>query len=509
MTSSPETLRATHEESREQAEIFFVDSTLRDGEQQDKKYAFMPITDRIEVFDNIVNAGIRRVEIGHLGNKHDIAFTKALIEHIHDRSALGDVRYDEIELQVLFGSIKELIEEGVKALDGFDKERVIVHVYDRLSPHLRNLATESYGIKQSADRVVEAAKTAYGHGFRKFSVSGEGSVCEDVSHQDAQDYYSRIGKGIQSFSDNVEQEVSINFNFANTFGQYTNHWGYRGLKSFNDRIKAAVPNATTSIHMHKDANGLAETYSQMAIHAGFDGIEGTMNGMGERAGNVALVDILTNYVMQAATDVRSIKISDEDENDMYTDVFHDRRLQQSIIDNLENWFKSCKRIDEIYLTETYGRKAKRIAKKIVNRISNLLIHKEVFYRDLQKLESSFGQTSLGRASAYAAGSGPHAHANREALKDPVNKPLWKSYGTFALYHALLGRPEAREVLSVNEERIRNITLATHAAGGSTKDVLNNNLIPASDEKKQASQEEAHHIHQLIRQRLAGAALTQG
>lgn len=47
----------------------------RDGEQQEKRYENMPITDRIEVFDQFVNAGMRQAEIGHLGNPHDIAFT--------------------------------------------------------------------------------------------------------------------------------------------------------------------------------------------------------------------------------------------------------------------------------------------------------------------------------------------------------------------------------------------------------------------------------------------------
>src|SRR5438105_1172141 len=134
-------------------EIAFTEVTLRDGEQQDKRYPIMPVEERLRVLDSIVDAGMMRIEIGHLGNEHDIDFARAAVAHIQERGKVDD-RYNRVDVQVLFGSQPDLIAPGLQALEGFSKDRVIVHVYDRVSPNLRHLATDPYTSEQSADRVA-------------------------------------------------------------------------------------------------------------------------------------------------------------------------------------------------------------------------------------------------------------------------------------------------------------------------------------------------------------------
>lgn len=416
--------------------IGFTEVTLRDGEQQEKVHAIMPVEDRIDVFDQIVSTGLDRIEIGHLGNEHDISFARALVRHIDEKSAAGDERYDAVTLQVLFGSQPELIDAGTEALDGFDPDRVVVHIYDRSSPNLRGLASEPYSNYQSAGRVLAAAGIALDKGFRNFSVSGEGTVDPDLTVEEAiEEFYLPVIRELEA-----RGASSININLPNTFGSSLGgEWGKFGLEVFNDRLKSEHPGITTSIHVHNDYNSAAE-YAVAALESGFDYVEGTLIGMGERAGNVALSDVIARLLENARL-IAEIRAMGEAASHiakmaLQNTIWISRVLDGRIVDSLGSWYQAAENIGNTYGT--------------LNR---------------------FHQTSLGNQEAYGAGSGPHAHANQEMLRDPVSKPLWRNYGRVALVHAILGRPEARQILVVDPERIRQITLATHAAGGSTERVL--------------------------------------
>lgn len=426
--------------------IGFTEVTLRDGEQQNKVQPFMWVEDRLDVFDEIVATGIDRVEIGHLGNEHDVNFAGALVKHITEKSQAGDERYDNVSLQVLFGSQVELLDEGISALDGFDPDRVVVHVYDRSSPNLRGLAAEPYSTRESAERVIDAARVAIERGYTNFSISGEGTVDPDLSIDEAvNDFYIPIIDSLQA-----EGAASINVNLPNTFGSSLGgEWDETGLGIFNDAIKDHAPEVTTSIHVHNDYSSASE-YALAAVRAGFDRIEGTITGMGERAGNVSLADVMVLMLEsgRAIVEARERQRQRVGRVALRHSVWDERHLARSIVDNLENWYRAGHRIGTIYGT--------------MNR---------------------FHKTALGNEEAYGAGSGPHAHANQEFLRDPVNKPLWRNYGRAAIVHAMMGRPEAWQIVEVDPERIRQITLATHAAGGSTERILAEEIEECDDEAR--------------------------
>lgn len=435
--------------------IGFTEVTLRDGEQQDKRHDVMPVKDRIAVFDRLIDTGIDRIEIGHLGNPYDIEFAESLVSHINQKEMAGDNRYSQVKLQVLFGSQAELIDSGIDALGDFDPDRVIVHVYDRASPHLRNLAARPYTNRESATRVIDAAAVVADRGYKHFSISGEGTVDPDLRVDEAvDDFYLPIIEALEE-----RGASSINVNLPNTFGSSLGgEWGEEGLRVFNARIKRHNGAITTSIHAHNDYNSAAE-YVVTALKAGFDYVEGTLIGMGERAGNVKLSDVMVLLIEEART-VAEIRAKGEAvsriaQTAVRSSVWIDRVFSEQITANLGNWYVSSEAIGDIYDT--------------ANR---------------------FHQTSLGNQEAYGAGSGPHAHANQEMLRDPANKPLWRNYGRVALIHAMLGRPEARQIIAVDPGRIRAITLATHAAGGSTARVLDEQIVECDDTQRQESIQQA-------------------
>jgi isopropylmalate/homocitrate/citramalate synthase len=437
--------------------IHFTSVDLRDGEQQEKAEAIMPIGDRIRIFDHIVDTGIKRIEIGHLGNEHDAEFARALVQYITQESDRGDESYDDVELQVLFGSQLELT-GGIDALEGFDPDRVVVHLYDRVSPALRNLAATPYTIGDSAARVAEAAKSVIEKGYRNISISGEGTVDPDVSAEAAaQNFYIPIIQAIKRAG-----AAKINVNLPNTFGSSLGgEWNKFGLKNFDALIKHRFPDVTTSIHVHNDHNSATEV-ALTAIEAGFDTVEGTLFGMGERSGNVALADVMVRLLEDARQVVevqqRWDLVSQIAQEAVMTSVWVDRALDPKLVEGAVNWHRAAQEIAITYDTE--------------NRL-----HK----------------TSLGNPEAYAAGSGPHAHANQEALKDPIEKPLWRNYGRAALIHAMLGRQEAKQVIAIDPDRYREITLATHAAGGSTRRILDEEVVECTDSARDEALRQARQM----------------
>ena len=86
------------------------------------------------------------------------------------------------------------------------------------------------------------------------------------------------------------------------------------LRQFGDLIKYLKSNvkhideAVISVHCHNDL-GMAVANSIAAVQAGARQIEGTVNGIGERAGNAAIEEI-----------VMAIKTRSDYFNDFHTDV---------------------------------------------------------------------------------------------------------------------------------------------------------------------------------------------
>ena len=66
--------------------------------------------------------------------------------------------------------------------------------------------------------------------------------------------------------------------------------GFRPASRLRERVRG-IEKATISVHCHNDL-GLAVANSLAAIEAGARQVECTVNGIGERAGNAALEEIV-------------------------------------------------------------------------------------------------------------------------------------------------------------------------------------------------------------------------
>ncbi len=462
--------------------IRFTDVTLRDGMQQqdmylgetgpDGKPEGLSVEDRLTIFDAIVDSGVNLIEVGHFGNDADGPFGKALVTHIKDKIAQGDSRYDSVRIQVLFGADAAQVEKGVKVLEGFDKDRVVVHMYNRISPGLRALASNQPNTpKKSADDLCVAAQAAIDYGYTQFSVSGEGAVDHRQDMRVSIDYHNQITAYLLE-----HRAQSVNVNLANTFGvSPEGEWDQEGLAEFNQQVR--VPGRlypdrtiTTSVHTHNDYGSGAD-FAMAALNAGFDTVEGAFIGMGERAGNVSLVDTFVRLAERASIDVEIAERLAADgtfEDGAFANralarsIWRHRHMPASLTDNMHKWYTVAQTIAD---TAQTGR---------------------------------FEMTALGRTTAFDAGSGPHGEANRKYGEGPTAHRLYEHYGRIAAIFGMFGNPAANAILDVDADSMKAITVLNHAAGGSTKAMHNDTFSLAPRDAREASRALVDARHEVTR-----------
>ena len=242
-------------------DVLIFDTTLRDGEQApgnsltpEEKLRLARQLDALGV--DIIEAGFPAASEGDYRSVREIAaeVRRPVIAALA-RCTEGDI---------------DLAGEALSAA-----ERGRIHVFVSTSDlHMREK------LRLTRDEVVERARAAVRRA-RQFTDDVEFS-CEDASRTDP-DFLCRV---VQA----AIEEGATTINLPDTVG-YAMPAEYGAM--FRD-VLARVPGAdrvTLSAHCHDDL-GLAVANSLAAIAAGARQVECTVNGIGERAGNAALEEIV-------------------------------------------------------------------------------------------------------------------------------------------------------------------------------------------------------------------------
>ena len=241
--------------------LVIFDTTLRDGEQspgasmtKEEKVRIATVLEKMQV--DVIEAGFAIASPG------DFDAVKAVAQVIKDSRICSLARAN-----------KKDIERAGDALKHANASRI--HTFIATSPiHMQ------YKLRMQPEQVVEHAVAAVKHA-RKFTDDVEFS-CEDASRTEF-DFMCRI----------IEQAINAGANTINI----PDTVGY-GEPAEYGRIIAEliqrIPNADKaifSVHCHNDL-GLAVANSLSAVMHGARQVECTINGLGERAGNASLEEIV-------------------------------------------------------------------------------------------------------------------------------------------------------------------------------------------------------------------------
>lgn len=254
--------------NKEQVLIF--DTTLRDGEQAPG--ASMSKTHKIEIAELLDAMGVDIIEAGFpAASPGDFESVKAVASQVKDSVVAGLARANRDDVNTLWEAIK-----------GAKNPRI--HTFISTSPlHMK------YKLGQTPDQVHEAVVASVSQA-RQLCENVEFS-CEDATRSDV-DFLCRL-------FESAIRAGATTVNIADTVG-YTMPEEFRELIM---ALRARVPGMDTvrfSVHCHNDL-GMGVANSLAAMDAGARQVECTINGIGERAGNASLEEIV--MALQVRSDI--------------------------------------------------------------------------------------------------------------------------------------------------------------------------------------------------------------
>lgn len=241
--------------------VIIFDTTLRDGEQSpgcsmnlEEKLRIARLLDEMGV--DVIEAGFPVASQGDFESVHEIA---KILKHA---VACG-----------LSRATKKDIDAAGEALKPAKRRRI--HTFISTSPlHMK------YKLQMTPDAVLEAIAESVTHA-RKLTDDVEWSA-EDGSRTEDDFLCRAVETAIKAGATTI--------NIPDTVGYAVPDEYARQIKMLRDRVPN-IDKAVLSVHCHNDL-GLAVANSLAGVMAGARQIECTINGIGERAGNAALEEIV-------------------------------------------------------------------------------------------------------------------------------------------------------------------------------------------------------------------------
>jgi len=241
--------------------LIIFDTTLRDGEQSPG--ASMTKDEKVHIAKALERMRVDVIEAGFpIASQGDFEAVQAVAEAVKDSTVCG-----------LSRALARDISRAGEALKKANSSRI--HTFIATSPiHMEmKLRMQPDDVLKQA---VDAVKTA-----RKFTDNVEFSP-EDAGRSEL-DFLCRIIEAvIDAGARTINIPDTVGYNLPNQFGTL--------IRSLRERIPNA-DKAVFSVHCHNDL-GLAVANSLSAVQNGARQVECTINGLGERAGNAALEEIV-------------------------------------------------------------------------------------------------------------------------------------------------------------------------------------------------------------------------
>jgi len=242
--------------------LIIFDTTMRDGEQspgasmtKDEKLRIARALERMRV--DVIEAGFPASSNG------DFEAVRAIANVIKDSTVCGLCRANDRDIQ-----------RGIDALKGAARWRI--HTFIATSAlHMEKK------LRMSPDQVFEQAKLAVRYA-RNACADVEFSP-EDGSRSDP-DFLCRVLEAvIKEGASTINMPDTVGYAVPQQFGEF--------IRSLRERIPNS-DKAVWSVHCHNDL-GMAVANSLAAVQiGGARQIECTINGLGERAGNTSLEEVV-------------------------------------------------------------------------------------------------------------------------------------------------------------------------------------------------------------------------
>jgi 2-isopropylmalate synthase len=241
--------------------LIIFDTTMRDGEQSPG--ASMTLEEKIRIGKALERMKVDVIEAGFpIASRGDFAAVQAVAGAVKDSTVCGLAR-----------ALDKDIDRAGEALKGANSARI--HTFIATSPiHMRDK------LRMTPDQVVEQAVHAVKRA-RQYTDNVEFSP-EDAGRSEI-DFLCRVLEAvIDAGATTLNIPDTVGYSMPAQFGEL--------IRTLIERIPNS-DKAVFSVHCHNDL-GLAVANSLSAVMNGARQVECTINGLGERAGNAALEEIV-------------------------------------------------------------------------------------------------------------------------------------------------------------------------------------------------------------------------
>ncbi|OHC02636.1 MAG: 2-isopropylmalate synthase, partial [Planctomycetes bacterium RIFCSPLOWO2_12_FULL_50_35] len=241
--------------------ITILDTTLRDGEQSPG--VSLNLHEKLQIAHQLARLGVDVIEAGFpIASPGDFNAVKAVADEVKG-----------VGIQALARTLEKDIDRAAEAVKGAEKP--MIHVFLATSEIHRR-----HKLKKAKEEILRLATRAvrYAKGFTddvEFSP-------EDASRTEPEFLREVVEAVIDAGATVVNIPDTVGYAVPEEFARLIEYL----IKEVRNVSKAAI-----SVHCHNDL-GLAVANSLAAIKAGAAQVECTLNGIGERAGNAALEEIV-------------------------------------------------------------------------------------------------------------------------------------------------------------------------------------------------------------------------
>ncbi len=247
--------------------VYVFDTTLRDGEQSPG--ASMSMEQKLEFAAQLARLGVDVIEAGFpVSSPQQFKACQLIAASVKGPAIAGLAR-----------ALPKDLDAAVEAVGAAERPRV--HTFIASSPiHMQ------HKLKKSPDEVIEMAVHAVR--YARDRVAEVEFSPEDATRSELPFLCRLLGKVIEAGATILNIPDTVGYTTPEEFGAFI-----RALREGVPGIERAV----ISVHCHNDL-GLAVANTLAALKSGARQVEVTVNGIGERAGNASLEEVVMGLAVR-------------------------------------------------------------------------------------------------------------------------------------------------------------------------------------------------------------------
>ncbi|BBI01456.1 2-isopropylmalate synthase (plasmid) [Buchnera aphidicola (Nipponaphis monzeni)] len=273
-------------------QVIIFDTTLRDGEQS--LQSSLNTSEKLKIALALEKMGIDIIEAGFpISSPEDFKSVQTISNNIKHARICSLARCVQKDIDIAVQAMQLAKNFRIHIFLGTSN----LHVTSKLKKNFKDIL----------EMAVYFVKYA-----RNFTDDIEFS-CEDAGRTSMSNLYQIVSKTIQAGASTINIPDTVGFTIPNQFSKIIQNL-YENVTNIHQAI--------ISVHCHNDL-GMAVANSIAAIQSGARQVEGTINGIGERAGNAALEELA--MIMKIKSKLLNVK-----NNINYKEIYNTSRIVSQI-----------------------------------------------------------------------------------------------------------------------------------------------------------------------------------